>query len=72
VGENKPPLPRTLPSAADALEADERMTGMLGAEFVEHWIKTRRWEWQAFCKGVAKEESTAITRWELNRYFELS
>ncbi|MBW2268713.1 MAG: glutamine synthetase [Deltaproteobacteria bacterium] len=72
MGEGTPVLPAKLSAAADALEADERMIGLLGAEFVEHWIKTRRWEWQAFCNGVENVDAAEITLWELNRYFELS
>ncbi len=72
MGDRKPELPRTLETAADALENDPRLSAMLGAEFVEYWIATRRWEWMCFCNAVEKADSSTITAWELNRYFELS
>jgi len=34
----------------------------LGAEFVEHYVATRDWEWRQY--------SRAVTNWELERYFE--
>lgn len=64
------PLPRTILEAADALEADERLTKKLDVEFVDHWVNTRRWEWQMFHAGGADPASSDPTDWELRRYFE--
>ena len=36
---------------------------LLGAEFVDHFAKTREWEWRQF--------QDAVTDWELKRYFEI-
>ena len=36
---------------------------LFGEAFVDHFIRTREWEWQQFEKQV--------TDWELKRYFEI-
>ena len=70
-------LPSTITAAADALEADEPLTRMMGPDFIEHWLATRRWEQQRFSKFTEQTEGERadpdeITSWELNRYFELA
>ena len=50
-------------------EATQKMAGSeiakerLGSTFVNHFTKTRMWEWKQFLNGV--------TDWELKRYFEI-
>jgi glutamine synthetase len=63
-------LPGTISLAADALEADELLTEVLGQELVDYWLGTRRWEWLQFhtAGGVP---GPALSTWESNRYFEL-
>ncbi len=58
-----PRLPRTLDQATDALEASAVARELFGAEFVEHFVRTRRWE--------ARQALGAVTDWELKRYFEI-
>ena len=36
---------------------------ILGEEFVDHFVRTREWEWRQF--------QDAVTDWELRRYFEM-
>jgi len=36
---------------------------ILGAEFVDHYVRTREWECRQF--------EAAVTKWELERYFEI-
>jgi glutamine synthetase len=36
---------------------------LFGADFCDHFIRTREWEWRQF--------SQAVTQWELKRYFEI-
>lgn len=69
--EGWPHLPNTITSAADALAADETLRAQLGAEFVEHWVESRRWEWLMFHTTGGDPTATDVTRWELDRSFEL-
>jgi glutamine synthetase len=66
-----PHLPDSITRAADALEADEALAATLGADFVRFWIQTRRWEWLMFHTTGGDPTATAVTPWELDRYFEL-
>ena len=55
-------LPRTLAEATANLKASEAARAILGAEFVDHYVRTREWEVREFNK--------AVTSWELERYIE--
>lgn len=63
-------LPATITLAADALEADEILTPVLGKELVDYWIGTRRWEWLQF-HTAGGEPGPELSSWESRRYFEL-
>jgi glutamine synthetase len=69
--EGYPHLPDTITKAADALEADRGLAAVMGEDFVRFWINTRRWEWLMFHTGGGDPTATAVTDWELDRYFEL-
>jgi glutamine synthetase len=56
-------LPRNLHEATEALSKSEAAKGIFGAEFVDHFVRTRDWEWRQFQKHV--------TTYELERYFEI-
>jgi glutamine synthetase len=56
-------LPRTLQEATDRLERSSLARELLGAEFVDHFVRTREWEW--------RQAQLAVTDWELKRYFEI-
>jgi len=56
-------LPRTLDEATDRLEESKIARDLFGPGFVDHFIRTRRWEWAQF--------RDAVTNWELKRYFEI-
>lgn len=71
VPERIPQLPRSILEAAEALEADERLTKQLGVEFVDYWLNARRWEWLQFHTTGGDPAATEPTDWELRRYFEL-
>ncbi|WP_020569858.1 glutamine synthetase family protein [Neolewinella persica] len=58
------PLPQDLGAAAGAMKGWEGAGDLLGHEFVEHFVRTREWEWQQFLSSV--------TDWERRRYFELT
>jgi glutamine synthetase len=58
-----PPLPRSLAEATARLRASAAARELLGAEFVEHYARTREWE--------VRQWERAVTSWELERYFEI-
>ncbi len=55
-------VPRTLREATARLDASEPARAILGAPFVDHYVRTRDWE--------ARQYERAVTEWELRRYFE--
>ena len=57
------PLPRNLRDAVELLDRSERARALLGDGFVDHYVRTRRWEVRQF--------ERAVTTWELERYLEL-
>ena len=57
------PLPKTLHEATQAMKASGIAAELFGATFVEHFTKTREWEWRQFTQKV--------TDWELKRYLEI-
>jgi glutamine synthetase len=61
--ETKTPLPTSAEESLRLLEADEKITEMLGAEFVKAYTVMRRYELQRFADHV--------TDWELQEYVEI-
>ncbi|MBD0317534.1 MAG: glutamine synthetase [Thermoleophilia bacterium] len=61
--ESKPKLPTTVEESLEALEDDEKVVDLLGAEFVQAYTVMRRHELQRFADHV--------TDWELEEYLEL-
>ena len=59
---NAAPLPRTLRDAALRLSKSDEAKQILGAAFVDHYVRTREWEVRQFDR--------VVTEWELKRYFE--
>ena len=49
--------------AAEKLEQSSTARQLLGDEFVDHYVRTRKWEVRQFQR--------AVTDWELERYFEI-
>ncbi|MBI2605721.1 MAG: glutamine synthetase [Deltaproteobacteria bacterium] len=56
-------FPRNLLDATEKLARSELARELFGKEFVEHFVKTRQWEWRQF--------QNSVTQWELQRYFEI-
>lgn len=56
-------LPRTLEEATEKMAESELAHDLLGTDFVNHFVQTRRWEW--------KQHLKAVTDWEYKRYFEI-
>jgi glutamine synthetase len=57
------PLPRNLAESTSLFESSKVAREFLGADFVEHFVATRRWE--------VKEYEKAVTNWDRRRYLEL-
>ena len=55
-------LPRTLKEATERLSRSEHARTILGAGFVDHYVRTRDWE--------VRQYEKVVTEWELERYFE--
>lgn len=56
-------LPTTLKEATKNLESSKVAKNLLGHEFVDHYVSSRKWE--------VSEYEKAITDWQLKRYFEI-
>ncbi len=57
------PLPSNLGDAVKLLRQSEAAAKILGAGFVDHYARTREWEWRTW--------ERAVTTWELERYLEI-
>jgi glutamine synthetase len=56
-------LPSNLFEAATRLAESKIAREIFGEAFVEHFANTRLWEWRQY--------QTAVSSWELERYFEI-
>jgi glutamine synthetase len=56
-------LPSTLHEATEKMKKSSLAKEILGEGFVDHFIRTREWEWRQHLKSV--------TDWEYKRYFEI-
>jgi glutamine synthetase len=56
-------LPSNLWEANQLMKDSAIANSLFGSDFVDHFSKTRDWEWKQFAKQV--------TDWELKRYFEI-
>ncbi|MFX0115358.1 MAG: glutamine synthetase family protein [Candidatus Hodarchaeota archaeon] len=59
-------LPSNLSEALDALEEDEFMKGVLGADLLEVYLREKRKEWSEF-QAIAKG-AVDVTEWEFDKY----
>jgi glutamine synthetase len=59
----KEALPRSLREATALLAQSKIARKILGAEFVDHYVRTREWEVRQF--------EVAVSDWEVKRYFEI-
>ena len=58
-----PRFARTLKEATEKLKGSSLARDWFGEDFVDHFVRTREWEWRQF--------QDAVTDWELKRYFEI-
>lgn len=56
-------LPKNLWESSQKMKNSEIAKELFGEDFVDHFTKTREWEWREFSKEV--------TDWETKRYFEI-
>jgi glutamine synthetase len=56
-------LPGNLKEATRSMKNSKVARELFGEAFVDHFTKTREWEWRQFSK--------VVTDWELKRYFEI-
>lgn len=56
-------LPGNLKEATEMMKSSALSKELFGAAFVDHFCRTREWEWRQF--------SSKVTDWELKRYFEI-
>ncbi|WP_273567190.1 glutamine synthetase family protein [Maribacter halichondriae] len=56
-------LPSNLWDASQKMKNSKIAKDLFGIEFVDHFTKTREWEWKQF--------SAEVTDWETKRYFEI-
>jgi glutamine synthetase len=56
-------LPRNLQEATLKLSESKLARDLFGEEFVDHFVRTRLWEWRQY--------QSSVTDWELRRYFEI-
>lgn len=66
-----PHLPNTITKAAEAMKSDTLLPTVLGADFCDYWVNTRRWEWLMFHTTGGDPMATSVTNWELDRLFEI-
>ena len=56
-------LPENLHKATEAMKNSEVAVELFGKAFVDHFIRTREWEWRQYKPGQKN--------WEMKRYFEI-
>jgi len=66
-----PHLPNTISKAADAMTSDVVLRTVLGSDFCDYWVNTRRWEWLMFHTTGGDPMAPTVTQWELDRLFEI-
>jgi glutamine synthetase len=66
-----PHLPNTISKAAEAMKSDTVLRSVLGSDFCDYWVNTRRWEWLMFHTTGGDPQAIDVTQWELDRLFEI-
>ena len=64
-------VPANLGEAADLFKNSGSAKDLFGKDFVNHFANTRIWEYGEFQKNKSFFDSSAISSWELERYFEI-
>jgi glutamine synthetase len=64
-------VPSDLGEAAKLFKQSESAKNLFGETFVNHFANTRTWEYEEFQKNKNPFDSSIISTWELERYFEI-
>lgn len=64
-------LPKDLAEATQAMKESALARELLGEEFIDHFVRTREWEWRQYEEAVKEKSKQEITPWEFQRYFEI-
>lgn len=64
-------VPSDLGEAAKLFKRSESAKNLFGETFVNHFANTRTWEYEEFQKNKNPFDSSIISTWELERYFEI-
>lgn len=71
---DRPPLPKSLPAALDALERDPLFRETLGEVFLDYFLKLKRNETGRFARWLeetgVKDSGEETTEWEQREYFD--
>jgi glutamine synthetase len=69
--ERKYQVPANLGEAATLFKNSQAAKDLFGKNFVNHFANTRIWEYKEFQKNRSFLDSSSISLWELQRYFEI-
>ncbi len=69
--ERKYQVPANLGEAAILFKNSQSAKDLFGQNFVNHFANTRIWEYKEFEKNRSFLDSSSISLWELQRYFEI-
>jgi glutamine synthetase len=64
-------VPSNLGEAARLFKQSESAKELFGEGFVNHFANSRSWEFEEFLKNKSFFDSSDISQWELERYFEI-
>ena len=69
--ERKYQVPSDLGEAAKLFKNSDPAKDLFGEKFVNHFANSRIWEFEEYQKSKSLIESSSISLWELERYFEI-
>ncbi len=69
---DRPPLPKSLPEALDALEKEPLFRTALGDIFIDYFVKLKRTECARYLQSLGDNtaQGEEPTPWEQNEYFD--
>jgi glutamine synthetase len=71
---DRPPLPKSLPEALDALDKEPLFREALGDIFIDYFIKLKSSEWSRYRHAIEAAGAPApgddVSEWEQNEYFD--
>src|SRR5580658_8115356 len=67
---DRPPLPKSLAEAINALGQEPLFRAALGDIFIDYFVKLKRSEWIRYVSSGASPQSEEPSAWEQNEYFD--